>query len=158
MSEVKKIREIRVWDMGEHTLYYADILEIMIKKFNIKQINRAKIAFSSLEELQKFSVPIDTSTIFLFDSKEHKEIDLSTTKIQGSSNIICSTSVKLLLNTKKFDEEFFFTSILNCGESLFSRINNNLNTKEFNFYHSIGTNMNDEQKNINLKVPATLIW
>ena len=34
--------------MGDQTLFYADILELIVKKFNIKKINRGKIVFSSL--------------------------------------------------------------------------------------------------------------
>ncbi len=151
-------KEIRIWDMGDQTLYYADILLLLINKFNVKQINRGKIVFSSLKELENFPIPIDTSTIFLFDSEIHKEIDLSKIKLEGSSSILCSNSIDVYLKTKKFDDEFFFTSILNCGEALFSRINNNLNSKEFNFYHSKAINSKENQNNINLKVPATLIW
>ena len=156
--ENENLKEIRVWDMGDQTLFYADVLELIVKKFNIKKINRGKIVFSSLKELENFPIPIDTSTIFLFDVEEYKEIDLSKIKLEGASNIICSTSFERYASTKKFDNHFFFTSVLNCGEALLSRINNNLNSKEFYFYHSNAKKMNEYQSNTTLKVPATLIW
>ena len=40
--ENENLKEIRVWDMGDQTLFYADILELIVNKFNIKKLIEEK--------------------------------------------------------------------------------------------------------------------
>lgn len=147
---------INNFDMSDHTLYFGDVLKLIVEKFNIQRISRAKICFRSLSELEEFPIPIDTSTIYVFDKRNYLQIDLSQIKVTGYSSINFNTSPDVYDNFRQFDENFFFTSIMNKGDELFRTIIGNSSLKKINFYTPKAINIKDNQTQITLKIPETL--
>lgn len=157
MEEVnKESLVIDNFDMGDHTLYFGDVLKLIVEKFNIKQISRAKICFRSLSELEEFPVPIDTSTIYVFDKRSYLNIDLSQIKLTGYSSINFNTSPEVYDKYRNFDDKFYFTSIMNHGDELFREIIGNSAFKKIKFYTPQILRKLDNQSQITLKIPETL--
>jgi len=148
--------EINNFDMSEHTLYFDDVLKVIIEEFNIKQLSRVKIAFRSLRELEDFPINIDTSSIFVFDNREYLEVDMSKIKVSGYSTIQFNTSPNVYDKFRKFDENNFFSSIMNKGDELFRAIIGNSSLKQIDFYTPNVINIGENQKQIDIKIPETL--
>ena len=148
---------IKKLDLSENTLYFADVLEKIVLKFNVQEISRAKIAFGSLKELEGFPVNIDTSTLYVFDPRKYEEIDMSKIPVSGFSTINFSTSFGVYRGMRKFQDENFFPSIMNKGDELFRTIIGNSSLKKIDFYTPKSINLIENlQKNVSLKVPETL--
>lgn len=147
---------INNFDMGDHTLYFGDVLKIIVEKFDIKKISRAKICFRSLSELEEFPIPIDTSTIYVFDKRQYLNIDLSNIKVFGYSSINFNTSPEVYDSHRNFDENFYFTSIMNKGDELFREIIGNSALKKIHFYTPQILRKLDNQSQVSLKIPETL--
>lgn len=147
---------INNFDMSDHTLYFGDVLKIIIEEFNINKISRAKIAFSSLKELEDFPINIDTSTIYIFDKRQYISIDLSKYNLSGYSRIHFNTSSEVYEKFRNFDDELFFTSIMNKGDELLRTINGNGTLKTINFYSPNIIKFNDNQIDIDIRAPETM--
>lgn len=147
---------VKNFDMSDHTLYFGDVLKILVEKFGIESISRGKICFRSLNELIDFPINIDTSTIYVFDKRQYNNIDLSKIKVTGYSTINFNTSTEIYDNFRNFDNNFFFTSIMNKGDELFRTIIGNSSLKKIKFYTPNVENKNEKQQQVTLKVPETL--
>lgn len=144
------------FDMSDMYLYFGDILNVLVKKFDIKSIHNGIIAFDSLLELKEFKGSIYSSTIYIFDEIKHENINLNELPVFGNSNIYFTNKNDVYQQFRDVDLERLMTSIIINCDNLYNLIISNSVHGKIKFYIPKVINKLDSQQYINLKPPVTL--